>query len=78
VGYVDPMSTVNRQLDPSADKHAPPAAVRLHSTDGSSNGGPGRAIYEPADVIETACGLCVLEFRDGRFQHSRSCPLRAK
>jgi hypothetical protein len=34
-----------------------------------------RGYYQPADSIETSCRLCTLEYREGRWQHARACPL---
>jgi hypothetical protein len=35
---------------------------------------PRQVWYEP-DAIERVCAMCTLEYRDGRWQHSRGCIL---
>lgn len=63
-------------LDVPPDHHAPRAALRHHDVTGQGNdGGADHQSYVP-DEIETACALCTLEWRDGRFRHERSCLLR--
>jgi hypothetical protein len=63
--------------EPPPDHHAPMAVARLHPTSGHGDGG-GAALAYPADLIETTCPACMLEFRDGRFRHDRGCPMRVK
>jgi hypothetical protein len=37
---------------------------------------PMNGYYQPADAIELACFACTAEWREGRWQHERSCVAR--